>query len=622
MAILDTISGFLLPMPSADTPARSVQGSGTRPARVDGGGDPSPVQFGQALQEASRRPAQAAGSTSFADISASPQQPVSIQDVSLQPLNVEAGSLAEASQASMQTVAEDATLSADLGLSGLAETTSGIGQDAATNATTPSEIAADTRVAVSFVRPVLDSTSGIAGNMAALSGQSSQIVNDQGAAPVPTVAPGAPAPNSGLGDASSDPVLPSGFGQSQARAPAFAGALPAEAEASGTARAVLEQLEGSRAGRPLTATNGDISRAGFQPLSQDEQLQLSNEAGQLNRPGDTGAPAAASQRISAADLEPAGATARTMVAASLPSHIGGGAERRLIGESARSAARQGASSPSVDRTAAVGPNGAAARALSPAATELQSQQTQQAMTPDMPATLSSRQGPAEQNIARDFQALLLGQDRAASAEAIASMSSNRGGGLERALSGFGLELSPANASASSSSAPAATPSSAPAAPAHQQAPQAPATPAMQVGLSIGKAAAEGRQRFTLRLDPPELGRIDVKLEMGGEGHLRAVIRADSRETLELLQRDARHLERTLTDAGVKTDSGSLNFSLNQQGQNGGLAFSSDDNSPLGGREDLTSGQEEGAEDQDTVSTEDMTTLELTAAESDSIDIRV
>ena len=145
---------------------------------------------------------------------------------------------------------------------------------------------------------------------------------------------------------------------------------------------------------------------------------------------------------------------------------------------------------------------------------------------------------------------------------------------------------------------------------------------MQVGISIGKAAAEGRQRFTLRLDPPDLGRIDVKLEMGGDGHLRAMIRADSRETLELLQRDARHLERALTDAGVKTDSGSLNFSLNQQNQHGGLAFSSGGQGSQPGQEGLTPGSEEEPADPDLDTTEDMTSMQFAAVESDSIDIRV
>src|SRR3546814_7827105 len=69
------------------------------------------------------------------------------------------------------------------------------------------------------------------------------------------------------------------------------------------------------------------------------------------------------------------------------------------------------------------------------------------------------------------------------------------------------------------------------------------------------------------LHPAELGRIEVKLENASDGTLRAVISAERTETLDLLQRDARGLERALQEAGVKTDSGSLSFNLRGQGQN-------------------------------------------------------
>src|SRR3546814_6284200 len=68
------------------------------------------------------------------------------------------------------------------------------------------------------------------------------------------------------------------------------------------------------------------------------------------------------------------------------------------------------------------------------------------------------------------------------------------------------------------------------------------------------------------LHPAELGRIEVKLENASDGTLRAVISAERSETLDLLQRDARGLERALQEAGVKTDSGSLSFNLRGQGQ--------------------------------------------------------
>lgn len=83
--------------------------------------------------------------------------------------------------------------------------------------------------------------------------------------------------------------------------------------------------------------------------------------------------------------------------------------------------------------------------------------------------------------------------------------------------------------------------------------------AQTVGAHIAKHSSEGKTEFTLRMDPEDLGRIDVKLEMGHDKTVRAVVSADNPQTLDLLQRDSRALERALADAGLKTDSGSLSF---------------------------------------------------------------
>ena len=99
-----------------------------------------------------------------------------------------------------------------------------------------------------------------------------------------------------------------------------------------------------------------------------------------------------------------------------------------------------------------------------------------------------------------------------------------------------------------------------------QAPTAPVQqPAEQVVLGIHKAVGQGREHISLKLYPAELGRIDVRVELADDGVLRAVITADKSDTLELLQRDARGLERALQEAGLKTDSGSLSFDLRGDG---------------------------------------------------------
>lgn len=96
-----------------------------------------------------------------------------------------------------------------------------------------------------------------------------------------------------------------------------------------------------------------------------------------------------------------------------------------------------------------------------------------------------------------------------------------------------------------------------------------ANPAEQIAVQVRRAQVAGQEQINIKLHPAELGRIEVKLESNTDGTLRAVISAERSETLDLLQRDARGLERALQEAGVKTDSGSLNFSLRGQGQQQG-----------------------------------------------------
>ncbi len=87
----------------------------------------------------------------------------------------------------------------------------------------------------------------------------------------------------------------------------------------------------------------------------------------------------------------------------------------------------------------------------------------------------------------------------------------------------------------------------------------------QVSVHIAKALKAGVDRITIQLRPASLGRIDVQLEVGHDGRVMAVVTADNKDTLDLLQRDARELERALRDAGLQADSGSLSFNLRGQG---------------------------------------------------------
>jgi hypothetical protein len=89
----------------------------------------------------------------------------------------------------------------------------------------------------------------------------------------------------------------------------------------------------------------------------------------------------------------------------------------------------------------------------------------------------------------------------------------------------------------------------------------------QINVQISKAAKEGLDKITVQMRPEALGRVEVQLKLGSEGQLSAHIVADRPETLEALKRDSSQLERSLADAGFKTDQGSLQFSLRGEQQN-------------------------------------------------------
>jgi flagellar hook-length control protein FliK len=82
---------------------------------------------------------------------------------------------------------------------------------------------------------------------------------------------------------------------------------------------------------------------------------------------------------------------------------------------------------------------------------------------------------------------------------------------------------------------------------------------------MAKAAAAGTSEITVHLRPVELGSIEVKLDFGQDGQIRAAITAEKPQTLELLQRDSRDLEKALQDAGLQTGSNGLSFNLRGQG---------------------------------------------------------
>lgn len=71
------------------------------------------------------------------------------------------------------------------------------------------------------------------------------------------------------------------------------------------------------------------------------------------------------------------------------------------------------------------------------------------------------------------------------------------------------------------------------------------------------------------------------MEVNHDGRVSAVITADRADTLDMLARDAKGLERALADAGLRTDSGNLQFNLRGEGQSGNAFGSRDDGAGSG-----------------------------------------
>jgi flagellar hook-length control protein FliK len=94
---------------------------------------------------------------------------------------------------------------------------------------------------------------------------------------------------------------------------------------------------------------------------------------------------------------------------------------------------------------------------------------------------------------------------------------------------------------------------------------APAVALSGLAVEILARAREGKNRFEIRLDPPELGRIDVHLRMDRDGNVTSRLYVERSETLDLLRRDAPQLERALNQAGLKTSDQGMEFTLRDQG---------------------------------------------------------
>lgn len=91
----------------------------------------------------------------------------------------------------------------------------------------------------------------------------------------------------------------------------------------------------------------------------------------------------------------------------------------------------------------------------------------------------------------------------------------------------------------------------------------------EMGVEIARRLGIGGDELTVRLNPVEMGRIEVRLSFDDRGALRAFVAAESPAALDMLRRDSADLGRALADAGVRADAGSFRFDSRSGSGEGG-----------------------------------------------------
>jgi hypothetical protein len=89
-------------------------------------------------------------------------------------------------------------------------------------------------------------------------------------------------------------------------------------------------------------------------------------------------------------------------------------------------------------------------------------------------------------------------------------------------------------------------------------------PAAQLGaafIALPPAAAGAAQTLVIRLDPLELGRVQIRVERSQDGPARVVLSVERTDTLMLLLQDRPRLDQALDQAGVPAAGRIVEFSL-------------------------------------------------------------
>jgi flagellar hook-length control protein FliK len=108
--------------------------------------------------------------------------------------------------------------------------------------------------------------------------------------------------------------------------------------------------------------------------------------------------------------------------------------------------------------------------------------------------------------------------------------------------------------------------------------------AAQVSREIIRRFNGQTTSFELRLDPPELGKVEVRLEVSRDHKVTAVVAAENPAALAELARHARDLQQALQSAGLDLSDKGLSFDLKQQRESRADSEGGSSRSNTGGQE--------------------------------------
>lgn len=90
-----------------------------------------------------------------------------------------------------------------------------------------------------------------------------------------------------------------------------------------------------------------------------------------------------------------------------------------------------------------------------------------------------------------------------------------------------------------------------------------------VAATMVKKFQNGDKKFFVRLDPPELGKIEVELKISTDNKVSAILKTENPQALNELMKGARDLVNSLNQAGFDLTEKDLSFSLNSNGNQSG-----------------------------------------------------